>query len=75
MPKKSCFTCQSREEEHRFLEPRERDWLKEETGMKNVDEFLVCEALVAGGQKQCRNLRKYYHERPFRDPLRLPDPA
>ncbi|MFC8665771.1 MULTISPECIES: hypothetical protein [Streptomyces] len=75
MPKKSCATCKSLQEEHRFLKPPEADWLKKETGRKNVDGFMVCEALLADGEKQCRNLRHYFREKPFKEPLRLPDPT
>ncbi|MEV0220228.1 hypothetical protein [Streptomyces sp. NPDC050704] len=75
MPKKSCFTCKSLEEEHRFLAPQEADWLKKHKDMKNVDGFMVCEAPLDGGDKQCRNLRTYFKEKPFREPLRLPDPS
>ncbi|WP_210882612.1 hypothetical protein [Streptomyces liliiviolaceus] len=71
---KSCSTCRSLEEEHRFLEPDEADWLKKELDTNNVGTFMVCLAPVDGGAKQCRNLRTYWKEKPFRKPLRLPEP-
>ncbi|MEU9785200.1 hypothetical protein AB0H92_30285 [Streptomyces phaeochromogenes] len=75
MRKRSCFTCKSLEEEHRFLETREAAWLKEHTGEKNVDTFMVCMAPLDDKGKQCRNLRTYWDEKPFKEPLRLPDPS
>ncbi|GHA56587.1 hypothetical protein GCM10010372_65730 [Streptomyces tauricus] len=71
---RSCSTWRSQEEEHRFLEPDEADWLKKELDTNNVDTFMVCLAWVGGGAKQCRNLRTYWQEKPFRKPLRLPEP-
>ncbi|MFH8463636.1 hypothetical protein [Streptomyces sp. NPDC017991] len=71
---RSCSTCRSLEEEHRFLEPREAASLKKHLNVKNVDEFMVCLAPLGDGTKQCRNVRKYYVEKPFREPLRLPEP-
>ncbi|MFJ2261240.1 hypothetical protein ACIOKD_23345 [Streptomyces sp. NPDC087844] len=69
---RSCVTCKSPEEEHRFLEPEEAAWLKKRLDLKNVDEFLVCLAPLGDGSEQCRNVRKYYVEKPFREPLRMP---
>ncbi|PSM43515.1 hypothetical protein C6Y14_10400 [Streptomyces dioscori] len=74
MPMRSCITCKSPEEEHRFLEPKEAAWLKKHLDLKNVDGFMVCLAPLDDGAKQCRNVRKYFVERPFREPLRLPEP-
>ncbi|WP_328496353.1 hypothetical protein OHS59_29360 [Streptomyces sp. NBC_00414] len=71
---RSCSTCRSLEEEHRFLEPKEAAWLKKRLDTNNVDGFMVCLAPLDGGAKQCRNLRKYFVEKPFREPLRLPEP-
>ncbi|MEU9876899.1 hypothetical protein [Streptomyces phaeochromogenes] len=75
MPKRSCITCKSPEEEHRFLESQETASLKKLTGKKNVDGFMVCEALLPDGEKRCRNLRTYWDKKPFKEPLRLPDPT
>jgi len=72
---KSCVTCKSRREEHRFLEPPEAAWLKGHLKTKNVDGFMVCLAPLDGEVKQCRNLRTYFTEKPFREPLRLPEPG
>ncbi|MFJ8936085.1 hypothetical protein ACIRL0_10260 [Streptomyces sp. NPDC102365] len=74
MPMRSCVTCRSPEEEHRFLKPKEAAWLKKHLDVKNVDEYLVCLAPLDDGAKQCRNVRRFYVERPFRVPLRLPEP-
>ncbi|MCX4236642.1 hypothetical protein ACH4Y0_06150 [Streptomyces sp. NPDC020707] len=71
---RSCVTCKSPEEEHRFLKPKEAAWLKKHLDVKNVDEYLVCLAPLDDGAEQCRNVRRFYVERPFREPLRLPEP-
>lgn len=61
----ACSTCK-RDEEHRPLTRSEKDWAKEQTGRKNVDDFLVCTA------EGCRNLRTTWTPRPFKSILRLP---
>ncbi|MGN9815873.1 hypothetical protein ACTMUQ_11065 [Streptomyces sp. SD11] len=71
---KSCSTCRSLAEEHRFLEPGEAAWLKKHLDMDNVDTFMVCLAPLDGGARQCRNLRTSWKEKYFREPLRLPEP-
>ncbi len=60
-----CYTCKS-DEEHRPLTSSERDWLKKDTGRKNVDNFFVCTA------PGCRNLRTGFNQHPFDHVKRLP---
>jgi hypothetical protein len=62
---KYCDTCKSHEE-HRQLEPKEKDRLIRRTGRRKVDEFLVCT------KPGCRNLRTGFDKRPFGDHIRLP---
>ncbi|WP_242581421.1 hypothetical protein [Streptomyces sp. MST-110588] len=60
-----CATCGSREE-HRALErPRERQWLREQTG-RAPDGYWMCT------RPGCRNIRTYWEDEPFDPPLRLP---
>lgn len=62
-----CRTCDS-DEEHRRLHPAEKDWLKELTGRKYVEEFFMCTA------PDCRNLRTGFNKRPFVSVVRVPLP-
>ncbi|MFE7034800.1 hypothetical protein ACFU9Y_31290 [Streptomyces sp. NPDC057621] len=71
---RSCITCKSPEEEHRFLNPKEAALLKKRLDLKNVDGYMVCLAPLGDGTKQCRNVRKYFDKKPFQEPLRLPEP-
>jgi hypothetical protein len=73
MRMKSCVTCKSQREEHRFLNAKEAAWLKDHLKTKNVDRYMVCLALLDDGVKQCRNVRRYFTPKPFKEPLRLPE--
>ena len=70
---RSCVTCKSHGEEHRFLQPPEAAWLKKHLDTKNVDGYMVCLAPLDDAAEQCRNLRTFFTEKPFREPLRLPE--
>ncbi|WP_329117311.1 hypothetical protein [Streptomyces sp. NBC_01465] len=63
----SCSTCKRREP-HRWLNTGEKQQLKQATGRRYVDDFLVC---VAPG---CGTLRTGLNENPFDKPRKLPDP-
>ncbi|MGW2262634.1 hypothetical protein ACWCXE_33300 [Streptomyces sp. NPDC001780] len=62
-----CYTCQT-DEKHRPLSSAEKGWLKNRTGMKNVEAFFMC---MASG---CRNLRTGFNQHPFDPVIRLPLP-
>jgi hypothetical protein len=64
---KYCSTCDS-DEEHRPLSTKEKVWLKNRTGRKSVEEFVMCMA------QGCRNLRTGFDKRPFDPVIRVPLP-
>ncbi|MBO0515519.1 hypothetical protein J0695_27540 [Streptomyces beijiangensis] len=62
-----CSTCKRREP-HRWLTTAEKQVLREATGRKYVDDFLVCVA------PDCGNLRTGFNQNPFDKPRKLPEP-
>lgn len=62
-----CYTCDT-DEEHRPLTAAEKVWLKNETGLKNVEDVFMCT------KPGCRNLRTGFNKRPFDPVIRLPQP-
>lgn len=62
-----CYTCGS-DEEHRPLTTTEKDWLRNRTGRKAVEEFFMCKA------PECRNLRTGFNKHPFDPVIRVPLP-
>jgi hypothetical protein len=62
---KYCYTCGT-DEEHRPLTGSEKAWVRAETGMRFVDDVLMCTA------PRCRNLRTGSDKRPFDRTIRLP---
>ncbi|MEV7405873.1 hypothetical protein AB0N93_36605 [Streptomyces sp. NPDC091267] len=64
---KFCYTCDS-DEPHRSLTGNEKTWLKNRTGRKNVDEFIMCKA------PSCRNVRSGFNKHPFEPVIRVPLP-
>lgn len=64
---KYCYTCDS-DEEHRPLTAKEKVWLKNRTGRRSVEEFVMCTA------EGCRNLRTGFDKHPFDPVIRVPLP-
>ncbi|MFF3481986.1 hypothetical protein ACFYXC_01730 [Streptomyces sp. NPDC002701] len=73
MRMKSCSTCKSQRQPHRFLEPKEAVWVKEHLKEKFTGTYMICLAPLDDGAKQCRNLRTSWAEKHLKEPLRLPE--
>lgn len=67
-----CWTCGA-DQQHRQLDKKEEDWLKERLGRSGVGEFWLCvNVLDVDSGKQCRNLRTGFNKKPFAEPIKVP---
>ncbi|MEU3094580.1 hypothetical protein ABZ690_07115 [Streptomyces sp. NPDC006967] len=67
-----CWTCGT-DQQHRRLNKKEEDWLKERLGRSGVGEFRLCvNVLDVDSGKQCRNLRTGFNKKPFPEPIKVP---